>query len=241
MPTIKTNNAGGIRRVVTKTSSGNRRVSCSCCPTGVCCLYPGEEGFGIGAFGLNDFPEELEIWLSGDPIYSPGVVGPSIATYNGDATWGALNPDPTGRPQGPYVEFSGDGYVVTLAGGYPGGPATCLILNYNETPVSGLKRYYIFDRFLDTYTVTDPTGILSQQVTRTSLCNWTGTGIPNVQESVINIDYNAVYEDGPFDPDQPLFKWVMTFGEAGSRQSKDGFQNTPAGNYITGAGTFVVS
>lgn len=78
MPTIKTNNAGGIRRVVTKTSSGNRRVSCSCCGETPCCMYPALQ-YGT-LFNAADLPDFIRITIN-DEIGGTVIASKDGATY----------------------------------------------------------------------------------------------------------------------------------------------------------------
>ena len=58
MATIKTTGTGSGLRVLTKTSGGVQRVSCSCCEA-VCCMYPADQ-LGVD-FTNDDLPDNLTV------------------------------------------------------------------------------------------------------------------------------------------------------------------------------------
>jgi len=238
MATIKTKTIAGQSRIITKLINGQRRVSCSCCEEdgGGCCMYPAEEGYGAGLFTDFDLPDELEIYYSKGPPENE-LIGPAIATYNGDATWGEFNDG-----NGPYVEFAGDGWLTIYAGGGPGGSAPCLITDeFPQNPVSGQDRYYIFDRFEDTYSITSPENYFAPTVERQSLCEWFGEGPPENQESDVTIFYwDGISDPAPDVEGEPQHGWHLILGSPFAVRKNDP-QNSPAGTYIHPAGTVTVS
>jgi len=215
-----------VAKIRTQFSSGKiitkgGKVSCSCCG-GECCLYPGEDAYGIGLLTNDDLPDELELWFSSrDP--EPKLYGPAIATYNGNATWGSFN-----NGEGPSVEWAEDGWVVIYAGGGPGGPAACLLPTpFDAVPVAGLNdRYYVFDRFEDTYTfnITFEDQFDSGTLVRESLCVWTN---PSTQTESLNTLLSRIGYGGT---DGTSNKWE-DMADNDFQAIKSGFQNKPSGIY----------
>jgi hypothetical protein len=135
----------GTRRAVTKLVEGERLVSCTCCATAECCMYPAsqlEEGYS---------ENELPAFAGGLARSNPpaGVEGYGVVYFG--------NPEEVTFGQQIIYE---DGAWKELVDFAKGPPFDCLF------PTLG-------DPFADEYFVETPTsdGI----VTRQSLCVWTGT------------------------------------------------------------------
>jgi hypothetical protein len=166
MATIK--RAGN--RIITKVVNGQRRVSCSCCPSEEgCCMYPAQ-GLTDGLYTVQDLPDELEMY------YSDGVNfdGPTIVSHNGDGTYGEFNEVGSANPAAIAISFAGDEWITSY---FQLDPSTdCLIktLEADDPPSLSRTNVWVFDRFEDTYTVEilfgDSAGTYT--VTRQSLCVW---------------------------------------------------------------------
>lgn len=197
-------------------------------------MYPAENGYALGLFTNEDLPNEIELYFS-KPEPEPALIGPAIATYNGDGTWGAFN-----GGNGPFVEFAGGGWVSVYAESGPAGPAECLFTDkFNEPPIAGQGRMYLFDRFEDTYTITTP--FSSGTVIRQSLCLWNGidgNGCP------MQLLYGGFSGDPETEPAESALKWSVEFQKFESPvegqpeictvnygRLKSGFQNSPTGTY----------
>jgi hypothetical protein len=238
MAIIKTNNAGGIRRVVTKTSSGNRRVSCSCCGEAPCCYYNIEEGYNVGLWTFADLPNELDLWFSNEPNFGgPLLEGPFLLSHNGDGTYG--NGNVVG---GKFVDFAVDGWVSGENQGFgPCGPAPCLFTE--DVPEGGQSRCYVKDRFANTYSVTvtgiDPSNYYASTITRIGLCQWVGSGPIGNQESDVSIFYwDGISENVPDVQGAPQHGWHCILGVPFAFRKTDP-QNGPVGTYEFGGGVTV--
>lgn len=213
-------------------------------------MYAAEDGLNAGFFTFDDLPEQLELWSSGaDP--NNLLLGPTIINHNGDGTWGSINIDQNGVARGPYVEYGGDGYLIIYELG-PGGPAECLILNYDEVPIPApltFGKYYVFDTFLDTYTVS----YLGESITieRTSLCVWEKNIVIGNRQYFMLLEFYPYGPQGDFDnPTLPAGWWASwsfnTIDGQGDDQGagpKSGFMNSPTGTYIDplGGGSIIIS
>lgn len=225
MATIKTQVVNGATRILTKTTGGVRRVSCSCCAAEEqgCCMYPADQFETL--FQMADLPDELLFNLySGGSLVST-YAATKNATANGIYWWdlGAGDSRALRHEGGQWVlytaEFPNEQPPSTSLGGQ-----RCLLDDpaFNAAPV-------FEDSFSDTYTLSN--GTSSFVVARTGLCTWEGEG------------GTLYYAGGGFDAaGQGTFEWRSTFFEEnGPKQS--GNQNTPAGTYQDpiSLGTWTVS
>jgi hypothetical protein len=213
MATVKTTvDESGQRLVITKVVNGQRRVSCSCCEEPECCMYSAQ-GLTDGIYTVEDLPDELEMY------YSDGVNfdGPTLVAHNGDGTYGELSDEGSADPAYIARSFAGDEWVTSY---FQLDPSTdCLIktLEADDPPSLSTTNVWVFDRFEDTYTISN--GFESIAVTRISLCIWEGEGAV------------LYYAGGGFDAlGQNSNVWRSTFLEQnGPKQT--GNQNTPTGTY----------
>jgi hypothetical protein len=207
MPTVKLQ----AEKVILK----GGKVSCSCCDD--CCMYPAA---GLGdTYTADDLPDEIwvqssigNIVLSVDrdaaidggkrKFYSGSIDGDEVAVFWDDVN----NPDPPVWSGTPEVGVVGD----------------CLIDgDGNLTPENDLVE----DPFADCYEIT--VDARSVQVTRISLCVW--TGLDNCGQ-LWKLHYGGVddkwnvnaYQEGGGDPCP---------GSLYSTFTKTGDQNTPVGSY----------
>jgi len=213
MAKIRTQPREGGRRIITKLVGAERRVSCSCCATGECCLYPAT-AFNNGDITIEDLPDKIK-FLGGEftkntpPLDASGntgtpfliyygFVGEGIGIENGTSQWTQQTDFSTG--------ISND----------------CLVTD-------GLDGWYT-DDFEDTYTV--ETNQSSGIVTRQSLCVWTGV---DGNGCSLELRYETAIAPAVLGS---RFKWVLKWSEGGltpcaerTANFKDGFQNTPVGSY----------
>jgi hypothetical protein len=205
----------GTRRAVTKLVEGERLVSCTCCTTAECCMYPANQ-LGIG-YTEDDLPDTIDV----DGIIL-GVPTRIIASRNG-SFYGPINQSIfNGTAFSTYV-FVGTNdfdeivwFENTTNGVGVGLGEPCLILGNFSEPSA------IDDTFADTYEVnflTDKT----VTVTRESLCFWFG------QQTIDGFVYEAslAYNDA-------TYSWEAGFSTqdvGSSLNTKDGDQNTPVGSY----------
>ena len=87
---IRTQLTDNVRRVITKVVEEERRVSCSCCETGECCMYPADQ-LGIG-YTEDDLPDTIEAPSGDGPPGGPRPRG--TFTRNGSGYEGTYDGDP---------------------------------------------------------------------------------------------------------------------------------------------------
>jgi hypothetical protein len=213
MATIK--RAGN--RIITKVVNGQRRVSCSCCPSEEgCCMYPAQ-AFYDERYTEDDLPNTL-------------IINP----FDLNATE-SVEVSRDGLIYGPYQFFEGYSQQVTIFENFENvGPrwvleqtgvgvlddSPCLFQSFSNGVEVGPAG--ITDAFADTYTVYvngladvfDETFL----VIRRSLCVWSS----DVDEG----EPSGVVLTAPqsFSP-----KWVLAVADIG--QAKDDPQNSPIGLY----------
>jgi len=162
MATVKTTGTGATLRILTKTSDGVQRVSCSCCEEAICCMYPADQ-LGIG-YTQDDLPDTIDV--AGLIL---GVITRIIVPRNG-SQYGPFNQSTSGGitfTDTLLVDLNVSGLLAWLFNDDLTGQ-TCLFLADNS------EEYAIEDTFEDAYEVTGP---VSGTVTRQSRCAWSGTGL----------------------------------------------------------------
>lgn len=195
---------------------------CCVAPPSECCMYNADE-YASGGITVDDLPDTLEL-ITFDVNNSQFNF---IISRNGEM-WGSKDPNEEGRPTGAYVEWSGDGWLVSALSGYPGGPAFCLISDkFTEDPNPNIDGYWIFDRFEDEYFIIpeNPEADSSGIAARESLCVWKKEPNEGIQES----DAQLFFLDSPREVG-PAGWYVFTGGSSGQYR-KLGSQNTPVGTY----------
>ena len=226
MVTIKTKESGEVRHIITKTVSGQRRVSCSCCEEIACCMYPAQALLD-GLYTWDDLPEEIQLPFGFIDLQmtltriSPRPIGGGFVYYE-NAT------EQSGYEAGDVIIFAGafEGWTIDLAGSITG--VLCLI-----------DDFFVKDNFEDTYTVTTP--FSSGTVTRQTLCIWDGVdgnGCP------LQLLYGGFGSDPETEPAEGGLKWSVSFNKFESPEEeqpeictvsygrlKSGFQNSPTGTY----------
>jgi hypothetical protein len=223
MATIK--RAGN--RIITKVVNGQRRVSCSCCPSDVeCCMYPAQ-GFYDGLYTEQDLPDEIYLPPFDLSAVDQSYVG-EVIQRNG-TIYG-----PAQHPTNQRIEFVEDSFGRPIWAWYTGDfvifDEDCLV---SEIPGFQGAQRETMDLFADTYTVERRTETLTGPpdatftITRESLCRW--CGFDPLLESTICLEYNA-----------PTFAgqghWsIGGFGEAPPRNN-----SSPAGNYADGGSIWMV-
>jgi hypothetical protein len=207
MATIK--RAGN--RIITKVVNGQRRVSCSCCPSEGCCMYSAQ-GLIDGLFTVADLPNQIAMRSDGGDVLGkidppvPAFGAEGITMYYGSAGEGVGIEDATG------------GWVFFIDGGINPdaifNPA-CLFSDANvpQTPP--------FDTFADSYQVAGDGGAVT--VTRISLCRWEGFG----NQGIASLTFRNTDDDGA-----PAQKWSASIetgsGQQGGQKSN---QSSPVGTY----------
>lgn len=170
MATIKTIPLQSGRRILTKSDSGVKKVSCSCC---VCCMYPAQAFFD-GLYTQDDLPDSLTINpydLGGTAVVQRnGLVYGPVQFFEGYSQRVTIKEVPF--PQTPDY---GPAWVLEATIGVGGGftvldDGPCL---FQGAPANS-GHGGITDLFEDTYEVTGP---ISGTVTRQSQCLWTGTDL----------------------------------------------------------------
>jgi len=226
MATIKTQIVNGVARILTKTTGGIRRVSCSCCVTEEgCCMYPADQ-FGA-LFGMDDLPDELIFNLYVDTNLLGTYTAIKNATANGIYWWDLGGGDSRA------LRHESEQWVL-YAAEFPNeqppssslGGQRCLIDDpeFNILPV-------FEDNFAETYEVTYVEGELSATgtISRTGLCTWSGSvSLGEGTGRAINLNYNSTDIRGL----QNQYKW--TLDNNFSLRTKSAFQNSPVGNYVAG-------
>jgi hypothetical protein len=188
MAIIRTQLVGSERRIITKVVNGQRRVSCSCCPSEGCCMYPASQ-LGVG-YGQDDLPNEIENFI--DVFGNRGIWTKSGMKYladftDDDQTYAAeITVDTDSLGNKGWV-FRGEGEaIVNILG-------ECLFFS---------SELAATDLFADTYTVT--VGSTTGTVTRESLCVWRGLtsdGCP------IALSYDRGIEE--IEIDAAALKWAI--------------------------------
>jgi hypothetical protein len=211
MPTIKLNPNG---KIITK----DGKVSCECCEAGECCMYPAQALFD-GLYTVDDLPDTVVITYT--EAQSPFTTfGPYVLTRTGSNFFG-------GPDNEVGIGLSTTGELWTIEDGSGGiGSFPCLI---NEESPGSPFVVTIEDQFADTYTVAYEGD--SAQVTRVSLCVWTGTTQSEGTTVLWRLEYSSIN-----DPEAPAYlKWVASIqGLTTVAGIKSPFQNTPVGAYGSG-------
>jgi hypothetical protein len=208
-------------RIITKVVGGQRRISCSCCPSDVeCCMYPADQ-LGVG-YTAEDLPDEI-MWFINVNLEQrfawPKVGDKYVRQFCDDEECYEAE-----------IRVEGGQWLFGFDNNVP--PAYWFSSNclFQEGDEQGFK-----DNFADTYTVTTYEAF---QITRTGLCTWFGLD-SNGCETLL--EYFGVPEDViPF-TDFP-YKWVLSWsaafdpvqelcGAARVAGPKEGFQNSPVGTY----------
>lgn len=238
MATIKTQIVNGVARILTKTTGGIRRVSCSCCAQEGCCMYPAN-GYNIFFFE-NDLPDELILNLYVDTNLLGTYTAIKNATANGIYWWDLGGGDSRairheGEQWGIYAaEFPNEQPPSTNLGGQ-----ICLIddpeLNILPVFEDNFEEFYAIE--FD-YAAEDQSISETVTVTRTGLCEWSGQdqcGNP------VLLYYTSIDSSAEGQPIR-LAKWEINFttntlrgelceGYDGFVINKDGANNGPAGVY----------
>jgi hypothetical protein len=201
-------------RIITKVVNGERRVSCSCCPSDVeCCPYPAQ-GLIDELYTAADLPDELKTVVN--VFGGLGVISKDGNVYrytftSDDGPIAAIirvNPD--------IIFDLGAGWenVIEDTGSEIGLPCACLF--------GVCSDFGVEDNFADTYTVyvNGIADVFDQtfSVVRRSLCVWSSDVDEGEPSGVILTPPQS------FSP-----KWVLLVG--GDAQAKDDPQNSPIGLY----------
>jgi hypothetical protein len=219
MAIIKTKLVNGDRRIITKVVGGQRRVSCSCCPSDVeCCMYPAAQ-LGIG-YSQDDLPDSVEVF-------------DQTNTY-------------TFTKNGSIYEFSNlslraiDGRWAPFADADEIGDRSqaCLI-----APNDTLR---VTDFFADNYSITKE--FTTDERERVSLCVWGGSQGGYLAYYDGNDDFIEFYYSGP-PHKWIYIAGTLEPEEGGGVWEKDDPQNGPEGTYspsanagdFAGIGTAVVA
>jgi hypothetical protein len=242
---VKLVTVDGEPRVLTKTVDGEVRVSCSCCAEAECCMYP---ALGYGdAYTYEDLPDQILVRPGTTGGFSEGVIALKqnegddylyvSSPYNasgGDLQiwefrWRSFSFGPRWayRSRFTYQELS----VGVNEGG---GGLECLIGQSFEGGI--FVGAFTEDDFADAYTIT--TNGESVEVTRQSLCLWAG-------EDACGYVWQLAYGATQWQANE--YTWNVYVNENTApcsapnlfTERKDGFQNTPVGDY--GGGNVTVS
>jgi hypothetical protein len=209
--TIKTQVVDGETRVITKVVDGETRISCTCCASAECCMYPADQ-LGI-LYTEDDLPDSIEAPIGFGPPGDPPPRGPWVR--DGDRFTATFTTD-DGEIEAELsvLEF---GWTFSNSLGFS---ANCLLPGSTEL---GMQT----DFFPDTLT-RDGEFVAS----RRDLCNW------YFDASELEGGYRVFYHDGQvvqtdiFGPAPSLspHKWyLLPAGDA--FYLKTGDQNTPIGTY----------
>jgi hypothetical protein len=231
--TIKTQLVEGQRRIITKVVNGQRRVSCSCCPSEEgCCMYPAA-AVESGLIALEDLPNEIFSDNFGNPVSYFKVESPIDASGF------------VGVPYLVYYGTLGDGVGIETGSGLWSGQVdfdiaifrACLI-SYILDLDNGLvpdPDWYV-DAFSDTYSFETASGITLGTIARDSLCFWSGLTNFGCGVELFYLDDAGATNFFSLQP----HKWyvrldffnedVGCLGEP-AFYLKDGFQNEPFGEY----------
>jgi hypothetical protein len=230
MATIK--RAGN--RIITKVVNGQRRVSCSCCPSEEgCCMYSADQ-LGVG-YTAEDLPDEI-MWFINVNLEQrfawPKVGDKYVRQFCGDEECYEAEI----RVEGGQWLFGFDNNVPPA---YWFG-SNCL---FQEGDEQGFK-----DNFADTYTIDFQSLGPIDELSRVTLCIWGGSqsgylAYYDGNDSFINFYYSG-----------PPHKWIFIRGtvqpeEGGGVWEKDDPQSGPEGTYspsnnagdFAGIGTVTVS
>jgi len=173
MATVKTTGAGETLRILTKTSDGVQRVSCSCCDT-ACCPYPAAQ-LGIG-YTQDDLPETITF----NPNFGGGRPGATLQTATRSGTtyttpvysYVVLGQTITATSSvGIGLEGIDDVVWGVLQEGLDPTNSNSCLFRVGDTSLDDVEWRDDFD---DIYQVSGP---VSGTVTRESLCVWSGTGL----------------------------------------------------------------
>ena len=231
MATIKTQVVNGITRILTKTTGGVRRVSCSCCAAEEegCCMYPADEFETL--FQMADLPDELLFNLYSDGNLVSTYTATKNDTANGIYWWDLGGGDSRAlRHEGDQwvlytAEFPNEQPPSTSLGGQ-----RCLIDDpaFNASPV-------FEDNFSDTYTMTYVAEgeTATATASRVSQCLWIADGDGLVLSGPTNRGGFIEYWTGPLFLGGELVSEgnVWLFGTNVGVIIKNGNQNTPVGSY----------
>lgn len=211
------------------------KVSCSCCEEpGECCMYPAQ-ALADGLYSANDLPDQIVFrWREPGGPFINTVIDKSGSQYEIDVstsfgTTTNIRVRVESNPSNPSVYFwqyqlSGPLFPSSDSGSNP-----CLIRGDGGlTP--GNDR--IEDQFADTYTVTinppdDNAGTYT--VTRRSICVWSTQVQESGEPAGLKLSYIDAVIGGGF-----AYTWEI---ELDTSYIKDGFANTPTGDYSGGNAT----
>jgi hypothetical protein len=244
MATVKTKLTDGELRIITKVVNGQRRVSCSCCPSEEgCCMYPADQ-LGVG-YTANDLPDQIE-------VREPTVLGPNPAIFNKNGAEYEhfsqsstekvfVDVDSNGKPIWKFQSV--DSGEITIEGPLSPNDPYCLITEIDVVGFQGAG-----DLFADTYQF--DLSFSSNQRERVALCVWGGAASGYLAYYDGNDSFVKLFYNGP------PHKWVyivenLAQDEDGGVWEKDDPQNGPAGtyspstnvtsNFYAGQGTLIVS
>jgi hypothetical protein len=221
---IKTQLIGGQRRIITKVVNGQRRVSCSCCPSDDegCCMYPADQ-LGVG-YTLDDLPDQIE-------VREPAILGPDPVIFNKNGAEYEhfsqsstekvfVDIDGIGRPIWKFQSVSEEILERPLSFNAP----FCLITEIEDVGFEGAG-----DLFADTYAATIG-DFPFREPERASLCRWADGSFLLVYVTPESInDFDGEYTG-------PLYTWAaegrfLQPDEGGGFWVKDDPQSSPVGTY----------
>jgi hypothetical protein len=234
---IKTQLVEGQPRIITKVVNGQRRVSCSCCPSDDegCCMYPADQ-LGVG-YTLDDLPDQIE-------VREPTILGPDPVIFNKNGAEYEhfsqsstekvfVDIDGIGRPIWKFQSVSEEILERPLSFNAP----FCLITEIEDVGFEGAG-----DLFADTYkiefnNVSDPASSEENGsaafVVRRSLCVWS-EDFEEDEPSGVKLLYRDFRNNRP--------RWQIQYsddramGKAGPTGQLDGLLNTPEGSYGSSGG-----
>jgi hypothetical protein len=217
MATIKR----GGNRIITKVVNGQRRVSCSCCPSDSdCCLYS-SAGFQTHFF-MKDLPDKLFSFGGNIELFKTNYTDEEVqANFNvyQSANW---------EDDDEYI------YWTESSAGwfYPSGGAGFCLLGIDRIGEDNQFVSVLTDDFEDTYTVTvlfgDSFGTYT--VTRRTTCVWS--------EFADGDDFGGVRIIGGSLPDGTM---IWSVEDGGGDEAKSGDLNSPVGDYGIPTTRIVVS
>jgi hypothetical protein len=208
MATVRTQLVSGQRRIITKVINGQRRVSCSCCPSEEgCCMYPADQ-LGVG-YTAEDLPDEI-MWFINVNLEQrfawPKVGHKYVRQFCDDEECYEAE-----------IRVEGGQWLFGFDDNVP--PAYWFSSNclFQEGDEQGFV-----DNFADTYTayVNGPADVFDETflVIRRSLCVWSSDVDEGEPSGVVLTA-----------PQSSSLKWVLDV--FGFPQAKDDPQNSPIGLY----------
>lgn len=232
---IRTQVIDSVRRVITKVVDEERRVSCSCCVTAECCMYPARavEDESIAFEDLPDVVIYSNRGMDGNVTFNK-LEAPVELTIGFMAYYLAQGSPAIGSGDEDVIYLGEDQNWINWVSAGLNAVGLCLIEGFNVA--SG-----VIDNFEDTYSydlVFNGSTLESGTITRIGLCIWSNTNLVNQTEGGA-IFTGVAYSDATngFGDQGAVLQWA-TYDGNDFKATKTPPHNSPEGTYVAVGGLY---